>query len=70
MTTHVGNLESSDMASYFYPGQKLTAQSLNNAIAGAKGPANPTKDFKWRSVGIGDLYMAWSEFSNRQDFNI
>ena len=58
------------MASYFYPGQKLTAQSLNDAIAGAKGPANPTKDFKWRSVGIGDLYMAWSEFSNRQDFNI
>ena len=32
----------------FLPGQKLTANDLNEAFDSVKGPMNPSKDYKWQ----------------------
>ena len=50
----------------FQPGQKLTASELNNVLAYASGPANPTSSWKWMQTSNGKLETSWSNFTNSE----
>ena len=50
------------MANDFIPGQRLTANDLNNAFGSVKGPMNPSNDYQWTQTPVGKLQTTWDTF--------
>jgi hypothetical protein len=57
------------MANDFIPGQRLTAQNLNEAFGSVKGPMNPSNDYQWTQTPIGKLQTAWDTFIQPKNQN-
>lgn len=57
------------MANDFIPGQRLTANDLNNAFGSVKGPMNPSNDYQWTQTPVGKLQTAWDTFIQPKNQN-